>query len=182
MYGDSIPLPAGLWTVLDTAHAYVLWQDKRIADAIRKELGKQLPDLDELNEQIPQDQWEIGPSGTKTPPWVRQAYAYLLHEVSAELVTFITSSIGGFICIRELRDRVRWRRRLRGPDLLPVVELASAPMRTRYGVKLRPAFTVTAWRNLSSHQTPALAAPADDRPLSNDKPSLAEDLDDGIAF
>jgi hypothetical protein len=53
-------------------------------------------------------------------------------------------------------------RRFRGPDVFPVVSLADAFMRTRFGGRQRPHFNIKRWMNLGNDGT---AVPAADTPL-----------------
>jgi hypothetical protein len=41
-------------------------------------------------------------------------------------------------------------RELRGPNILPLIQLDSRPMKTDFGRKMRPEFTVIDWRERGS--------------------------------
>jgi hypothetical protein len=144
--------------------------------------GKSLIELrDEFNERIPESEWEEGINGPR-PPWVLSYIVYLLDEQTAEKFTFANSTTGARIAFETLQDRVAWMRRLRGANVVPLVELTSKPMKTRYGVKQRPEFKILEWRNLSggsfAAQLTKIEPQAIGKPVK--PPSLSEDLDDEI--
>jgi len=62
--------------------------------------------------------------------------------------TFATGTTGGRIAIRELRDKLVWMRRLRGPNVYPVITLADKFMNTKYGGRQRPHFVIRRWVRL----------------------------------
>ena len=125
-----------------------------------KKPGEPLPDIDELNARIPQKQWETGLDGKPRPPWQKQCLVYLLDGTNAERFTFINSTVGARIAVENLKDQVKWMRAMRGADVFPVVELSSAPMKTKMGTKIRPDFRVVGWRRLGDGETgPVTGAP-----------------------
>lgn len=172
---DGSPLPTELIAV-STATALQHWQDGLPIETIKKEVGKPLPDVDELNSQIPKKKWETGLDNAPRPPWQRQEIVYLLDPKDASVFTYITATAGGGIAVRRLRDKVVLMRRLRGAAVMPVVKLDSRPMRTKFGQKQRPEFTVIDWRDLGS-QTPA-ATPAIGKPV--EPVTMKEELDDEV--
>jgi hypothetical protein len=91
-----------------------------------------------LNAETPKDQWRQGLSGLQGP-WQAQQVVYLLNPASMETYSFPTSTVGGFISIRDLADKIKVMRRFRGP-ISPVVTLGDALMKTRFGERRRPAF------------------------------------------
>jgi hypothetical protein len=63
------------------------------------------------------------------------------------------------------------RMRAAHPDAVPVVALASAPMKTRFRMKSKPAFKITGWKL------------ADGKSIEQAKlPPLEQELDDVIGF
>ena len=105
-------------------------------------------------------------------------------------LTFPTGTTGGRIAIRELRDKLVWMRRLRGPNVYAVVLLSDTFMKTQWGGRQRPHFKIVHWISLGSEsgQVEALPPPPSpqttsqsDLPLNEVKePSLAEEMDDEI--
>jgi len=122
--------------------------------------------------------------------------------------TFPTSTTGGRIAIRELRDKLVWMRRLRGPNVYAVITLSDKFMNTRFGGRQRPYFIIKRWVRLGGERgesvgveaiTPptlppttqqaldkfakpaAAAASQSDLPLTEVKePTLAEEMNDEI--
>jgi hypothetical protein len=156
--GDDVPDVLKLLAV-GTTEVVQHWRNKKPVETLI--LGvDDLPDCDELNEAIAKDEWEDGPGG-KSPPWRHSCVVYLVDPENGETFTFANSTAGAWICFRELKDRVQMMARLRGHRVLPVVNLASKKMKTKFGVKQRPSFTIIEWRDLSGSgdAPPSLPAP-----------------------
>jgi hypothetical protein len=130
------------------------WKDQRVVELIT---AKPLPDLDILNDAVPRKEWEVDLNGNPRPPYQRTFLTYFLDLDTADRTTFVSSTAGGGIAVRGLKDKVIWMRRLRGANVVPQVELTFAPMPTRFGMKKRPDFKVVGWADLSSGLS---AAPA----------------------
>jgi hypothetical protein len=64
------------------------------------------------------------------------------------LYTFVNGTIGARIAVERLQDKVKWMRALRGVNCAPLVRLDSKPMKTRFGQKMRPEFTIVEWRQI----------------------------------
>jgi hypothetical protein len=146
-WGDATgtPPPEPLIAV-GTTRAVQCWQGGKPTDAMVEEPGvTALPDVDELNAQIPQEEWETGLDGKPRAPWVLQHVAYLLHAPTAEAYTFLNGTWGARIAVERLADRIANMRRLRGTGVLPVVKLESRPMKTKFGTKQRPEFAIVEW-------------------------------------
>jgi hypothetical protein len=161
---------------LATTTVLQLWQGKMpVRDkTIFKRPGQPWPDIDELNAKIPEDDWEIGLDGEPRKPWQKQFIVYLLDPVSAAKFTFANGTTGASIAVADLKDAIKWMRAMRGDNVVPLIELANKPMKTKYGQKLRPYFKVAEWRNLgvSLNTAPQIVAPV----------STSEELDDKIRF
>jgi len=119
--------PPPLLIALGTTQALQCWKDSKPTDVVMAEKGKPLPDVDELNSQIPESEWEKGLDGKPKAPWVLQHVAYFIDPVSAESYTFINGTFGARLAVEKLQDRVANMQRLRG-NALPVVKLESKPM------------------------------------------------------
>jgi hypothetical protein len=147
---DGVALPAGMRLLaLHTARALQRWEDKRPTQTIIESEGSPLPDLDALNAEIPESQWEIGLDGNPRPPWSKQYVAYFLDIDDAGLYTYGNATIGARIAVLELEEKLRWMKVLRGENCLPLIKLACCPMKTRFGVQQRPSFPVIEWRRIS---------------------------------
>jgi hypothetical protein len=195
--GTKVSCVDGVWTasdgselppepiVISTTTAVQQWEDGYPITTIKKEPGKPLPDVDELNAKISQKKWEPGLNGTPRAPWERVEVVYLLNPQDASVFTFISSTAGARIAVRRLRDRVTLMRRLRGNAVVPIVKLDSKPMKTKYGQKLRPEFTILDWRTLSDPQvaTTSSTSSAIEHVGASVKPvTLQEEMDDEIPF
>jgi hypothetical protein len=177
---SGITMPVGTKLLALSTHTVLQrWREQRVIETIST---KPLLDVNDLNAQIPEKEWEIGPSGTPRPPWVLTFVTYLLNPTTCEMFTLANSTIGVRIATQTLADRVAWMRRLRGNNVVPEVELSAKPMKTRFGVKQRPEFKIIGWHLLGGGNEKApeqLALPG----LTNvEPPSLREELNDELPF
>ena len=182
---DKHAIPAGTRLLALSTHQLLQrWQDDQPVETIPKKPGEPLPDVDELNARIPRDQWESSASTASRGRHGSISTQFICSTVtSAERFTFINSTVGARIAVENLKDQVKWMRAMRGADVFPVVELSSAPMKTKMGTKIRPDFRVVGWRQLGDGEpgpvtgapptTPAIGKPV--APVSN-----REALDDEI--
>lgn len=184
--GISFP-PEAKMLALATAMALQHWKDQVPIETIVKQPNQPLPDLEELNAKIPKDEWELGLNDEPRPPWVRQHIVYLLNPVDAAFFTFINGTVGAAIAVDRLKNKVVWMRQLRGSNVVPLVKLDSKPMKTRFGQKMRPEFTILEWRQLAGGGLKEVnAARIEHRPhdcagLQPVEPvSIEEEMDDSI--
>jgi hypothetical protein len=168
---DAIEMPTGR-KLLAYATDTVLqkWSGQR-ADTIRE---KPLPDLNMLNEAIPKNQWELDLNGQPRPPWAVYFIVYLLDPRNAEQFTYINCTTGTRIAVQTLQDRVASMRIMRDANVIAVVELASRPMKTKFGLKQRPHFEIVDWCQAGGPETPKLTKVSG--------PTPGEELDDDIPF
>jgi hypothetical protein len=145
--GDELSADLELVAV-DVARIVQRWQDQAPVETIVLEPHQKFPDLEEMNEKVPRDEWVEGPSGELRGPWQAQHVLYLLDAGPMDKYTFATGTTGGRIAIRELRDKLVWMRRLRGPNVYPVITLADKFMNTKYGGRQRPHFVIKRWVRL----------------------------------
>jgi hypothetical protein len=145
--GVSFPVDTKM-LAMGTAIAVQCWKDQKPIDTILKQPGEPLPDVDELNAKIAHSDWELGLDGKPRPPWIKQFIVYLLDPADAALFTFINGTVGAEIAVDRLKSKVAWMRQLRGSNVVPLIKLDSKPMKTRFGQKKRPEFTVLEWRQL----------------------------------
>jgi hypothetical protein len=186
---NEISFPTGtVMLALGTTQALQHWQDGMPIDAIVKQAGQPLPDVQELNAKIPEEAWDLGLDNKPRPPWVLQFVVYLLDPNDASTYTFINSTIGARIAVEHLENRVRAMRMLRGARVVPLIKLDSRPMTTKYGQKMRPEFTIVDWRELGaglkSEATPQIehrkSVEQIGRPV--EPITTKEELDDQIPF
>jgi hypothetical protein len=179
--GLGTPPPA-LLIALGTTQAIQCWKDSKPTDVVMAEPGKPLPDVDELNAQIPEAEWEKGLDGKPKAPWVLQHVAYFIDPVSAESYTFINGTFGARLAVEKLADRVANMQRLRGGNALPVVKLESKPMKTKFGTKQRPEFTVVEWREIGANGGAVKAIEHQPVGKAVKPPTVAEELNDEIPW
>jgi hypothetical protein len=183
---DGHPLPERL-LVVGTTRALQCWREQTPIDTIVEVPGEPLPNVDELNELIPKNEWETGLDGKPRPPWQLNYVAYLVAPDTADTYTYLNSTTGARIAVERLADRIEIMRRMRGADVMPIVALDSRPMNTRFGLKLRPEFRVLEWiamapppPSLTHQQTAVLqleqhkAAPGQPKPAAEPPSKKAE--------
>jgi hypothetical protein len=177
--------PETTMLALGTTMCLQRWKDQLPVETIRKVLDEPLPDVEELNEKMSKEEWELGLDGEPRPPWQLQHVVYLLNPSDAAVFTYINSTVGASIAVDRLKSKVMWMRQLRGTHVVPLVKFDAKPMKTRFGKKLRPEFTILEWRQLGhvdvkgasatarvEHQSAAL------QPV--ELPSLKEEINDEI--
>jgi hypothetical protein len=126
-----------------------------------------LPDVKKLNAAIPEDQWNVF-QGTPQPPWKIEYLVYLLNPGDASLYTYLNATYGAMRAWNKLKDKITWMRALRG-EVLPIVELSSAPFPTDHGRKIGPIFRPVNWTSLkeaprrigSGKPAPAIGKPVE---------------------
>jgi hypothetical protein len=128
---------------LGAAAAWVRWAGGKPVEYRMREPGRRLPEREELGD-LDQSQWERGPDGEPKDPWQNTRFVYLEDPRTAEAFTFSTSSWGGRQAVADLGEQIE-RMRFKHPGAVPLVELASAPMKTKYGMKSKPFFKVLGW-------------------------------------
>jgi hypothetical protein len=82
----------------------------------------------------------------------------LLDPSDASIYTFANGTTGAQIAWERLVDRVSWMRALRGATAFPLIKLDSRSMKTQFGTKLRPEFSIADWRDLGRTDKPAIEA------------------------
>jgi hypothetical protein len=103
------------------------------------------PDVEQLNEECPRVEWAPDPGGNLKGPWQIQNIVYLVDLQTMSMATYCTHTIGGGICVGELKDTVKLMRKFRGDGAYPVVSLSSKYMATRFGGRMRPHFVIKRW-------------------------------------
>jgi hypothetical protein len=166
---------------LGTRRALQRWVDHRPEIIAEMPNGPPLPDADELNAQVPREQWEVGLSGKPEAPWHKEFIAYALDLRDLMVVTFANHTLGAARAVCDLEGRWDWARALYGDDVRPLLRLSDAPWPTQYGERKRPAFEIAGWRqfrdgalHVVNHNVLALDAP---QPRS-----LSDQMDDENPF
>ncbi|UGX91734.1 hypothetical protein G6321_00039225 [Bradyrhizobium barranii subsp. barranii] len=194
IHGSLLKCVDGRWSTQDeadmtgkqllalmTAKAIQRWQSEGPVETL-VDTGAGLPDVEELNAAIPRAEWELGLDGQPRPPWQLQYAVYLLDDADASLFTFANGTTGAKIAWQRLVDRVSWMRALRGVEVYPLIKLDSKTMKTKFGVKLRPEFTIVNWRDFGGSRGPPLGGPQDLIGTLVKTPSAAEELHDDVPF
>jgi hypothetical protein len=170
--GDGLPLP-GKVLVFGIDRVLRCWgADNDLLDYEVEQSGQPLPDVDELNSKIPEEEWGSDLNNQPRPPWERCWRVLLLDLETASVYSFINGTTGARIAAERLEDRIRWMREIRGTAVVPIIQLDSRPMKTRFGTKMRPEFTVVEWRERSAeHAAPLIEHQPD---ATGFRPAVAE--------
>jgi hypothetical protein len=115
-------------------------------ETIMQQPDVELPDVDELNSQIPIEQWSLGLDGQPRKPWAKYWLVYLLDVRDATLFNFANMTVGTRTAIVALEDRCAWMSALQGTAVMPLVKLSARPFHTQYGERRAPDFTIIGWR------------------------------------
>jgi hypothetical protein len=138
---------------LATAAGWERWENGKPVGHRMREPGRRLPDRDELG-YTDQSKWEEVPEGVLKDPWANTRWVSLVDPQTAEAYTFSTSSWGGRNAVAALGDQIA-RMRSVHTDAVPVIELRSAEMPTKFGRKSKPIFKVIGWKTASGGSGPA---------------------------
>jgi hypothetical protein len=194
--GGGEPPPDTVMLAIGTTEAVQCWKDQQVLDTVIKRPDELLPDINQLNEQIPQKEWETGLDGQPKAPWAHVYVVYFVDPREGALYTYLNSTWGAKRAVKDIEQRVEWMRAMRGERVSPLVKLSSKPMKTQYGKKMRPHFEIIEWRELGggggngvlpNKPTPQLTGPAKADPAAKvGKPvkpvSRKEELDGEIPF
>jgi hypothetical protein len=189
---DKVPVGTKLLLLSCTACAQH-WADGSVVDREWAAPGRSLGEIcdaltdvcDTHNAEIPERNWERDANDNPRPPWSVSFAAYGIDEVSAEKYTFANGTVGARLAVLTLVDRVKTMRKLRGADVIPVVELANKEMKTKYGTKLRPEFKIVDWRRIGGGPAPQIEQPKPEPAKKLTKvaePTLREELNDDMPF
>jgi hypothetical protein len=162
--GDDEEIPQTLeLCVIDTQKVVQKWIDQVAVDIIWVPPQQKWPDIDKLNDACPKTEWRKDFNGNLVGPWQRSRVTYFVNLDSMQKYTWPTGTVGGDICIRDFRDRVKMMRKLRGERVFAIVTLGDCYMSTRFGGRQRPDLKIVRWiilgpdgRALSGPTTPSL--------------------------
>jgi len=164
--GDELSADLELVAV-DVGRVVQKWQDQQPVDTIILQPHQKFPDVEEMNEETPREEWGEGPDGKMRGPWQPQHVLYLLDLKTMDKYTYPTGTDGGRIAIRELRDKLVWMRRWRGSNVYPTIKFAKIWMNTRFGGRYRPHFQIdpARWVRLGGEGGEVGALPTSPTPL-----------------
>lgn len=131
--------------VVGVTTAWVHWQAGRPVEHKITRSGQAQPWREDLGDDD-RTEWELGVGGLPSDPWRDTRYVYLIDPRSGKTYTFVTDTVGGRQAVGELKDAIMTVRQAQ-PGALPVVQLATSTMKTRYGVRPRPDFNIVDWRS-----------------------------------
>jgi hypothetical protein len=134
--------------------------------------GQPFPDIAAMNDAIPKDQWRQGPAGLQGP-WQAQQLVVMIEPQSMNTFTYVTSTIGGGIAVRDLVDKVKMMRRYRG-QVSPIVTLADTLFKTRFGERRRPSFHIVDWIRMGGDEPQQAALPAPSPPSDSSTAPVIE--------
>jgi hypothetical protein len=141
--GMALPSPMLAISVIECLQR---WSNKK-PDTITE---KPLPDPEVLNATIPQSEWERDLNGQPRPPWAHAVGVYLVDPAGGGICTYLNSTTGAHMAVDALREATVVVRTLRGARVAPLVNLASRPFKTSFGMRTRPYFEIIDWRLLGS--------------------------------
>jgi hypothetical protein len=121
---------------------------------------KPLPDLGQLNASIPQKEWEHGIDGQPRKPWEHIVIVRLINPATGEIYKYEAATVGAHIAFDKLKESVMTTRMLRGTRVMPMVLLSERPMKTNYGMGLRPHFEIVDWKTPGGDAQMVPAKPA----------------------
>ena len=168
---------------VDVQRVVQKWEDGKPVETRILEPGEKFPDIEALNAEVPQSEWVAGPDNKLRGPWQAQHILYLLDPATMEKYTVATGTVGGRIAVSDLRDKIVWMRKTRGPSIYPVVVLSDKHMNTRFGGRQRPHFGIVRWVRLGGEgggEVAALPAPEAPPLAPVQEPSVSEDMNDAL--
>jgi hypothetical protein len=124
--------------------------------------------------------WPLGLDGKPACPWRWCNLLYLMNVDTGETLTLSGSTAGMKIAIGDLSQQIKSMRRMR-PGAMPVIELQSVMMSTKWGSKARPSYKIVSWRNRVSDEQPPQQI-SDGRDYDAEAAEMAEVRDAEHAF
>jgi hypothetical protein len=148
--------PDRQFIVVDKASGWVYLKKGCTPEYVMHAPGTPKPERPECGDE---STWPIGLSGIPEAPWKFTYFVYLIDVASGETLTFSGNSAGARIAVDELTQQIKSMRSLR-PGSIPVVELSSVQMPTKFGKKPRPSFKIVNWKTRTTQE---VAPPVDER-------------------
>jgi hypothetical protein len=141
---EEIP-PEAKFTVVDICRVIQKRVDGVVVEGSTRFIppGDPIPNIKKMNAECPASEW-VTRFGKDVGPW---QYMVVVYMVNADMkkFCFTTANTGGNICVGELADQVRNKRKIYGERVYPVVSLSKCWMNTAYGGRDRPSFVVKEW-------------------------------------
>ena len=158
---DGLPMPSPM-LVIGYTTIIRRWENNRPIDIV----DHPLPDVNDLNKNIPMSTWETGRDGKPRPPHALTYVIYMVDLKTGALYTYANSTYGAMLCYTNLEESVAVYRMLRGEHVWPIVTLEKRPMKTGYGMSTRPHLQPTGdwrapgFRSVSPSPTPQISGPS----------------------
>jgi hypothetical protein len=149
--------PERQFIALDKSAGWVFLKAGCPAEYVMQSPGQPKPERPDCGEEA---DWPLDLNKQPSCPWKWTLFLYLMDADTGETITFSSNTSGGKIAIDELTQQIKSMRSMR-PGAMPVIELQSVPMPTKFGKKPRPFFKITSWRNrtVAVEEPPQLEAP-----------------------
>jgi hypothetical protein len=176
---------------VDVRRLEIKWVNKVREDVVELGPNDVFRDLDALNASCDKSEWSEDLNGNLRGPWQRQNVLELIDIATMQAFSWPTSTIGGAICIRELKQKIVRMRQFRGEHVYPLVKLSHTRMKTRHGPRQRPHMEIVDWYRVSGGGVEVAAQPrpaltggaAAQSPLQKvSEPSVEEELNDKIPW
>jgi len=185
--GEVIPATRE-FVIVDVQRCVVKWppniDDGPPVEKIFLAPGQRYPDVEKMNAETPRAEWRKGPDGNMRGPWQAQHITCLLDPKTMDRFLYPTSTVGGNIAVRDIVDKTKWMRRLKGEAVFPLVTLSDVFMNTRFGGRQRPHFEVVKFVAFGGLEGGPTALPAADKPITTEikPPTAKEATGDTIPF
>ena len=154
----ALVAPERQFIVLDKASGWVFLKAGCPAEYLVQSPGQPKPERPECGEEA---DWPLDLNKQPSCPWKWTLFLYLMDADSGETLTFSSNTSGGKIAIDELTQQIKSMRSMRA-GAMPVIELQSVQMHTKFGRKPRPSMKIVSWRNRTvavEEPPPQLEAP-----------------------
>jgi hypothetical protein len=135
--------PERRFIVLDKAAGWLYLMKDHPATWVMQVAGQPKPERPECGDE---STWPLDLSGKPSCPHKWTQILYLLDADSGETLSFTSNTSGGKIAIGDLTQQIKSMRGMQR-GAMPIVELQSVQMATKFGKKPRPFFKIVGWRN-----------------------------------
>jgi hypothetical protein len=142
--------PDRRFVVIDKASGWQFLKKDCPAEWVMATPGQPAPERPECGDE---SDWPLDLSGNPSCPWKFAHFLYLMDVDSGETLTFSSSTSGGKVAINDLMQQIKSMRSMK-PGAMPIVELSSVQMSTKFGKKPRPFFKITGWRSRTTDEPP----------------------------
>jgi hypothetical protein len=178
---ETLPADTTL-VVVGAVTAWVNWVDGKPVEHRVTQPGQQHPDREELPDHD-ESLWPPGLNEEPSDPWRDTRYLHLIDPHTGADYTFVCDSYGGRRAVGELKSMIANVRQAH-PNAVPMVQLCSVPMKTRFGMKQRPEFKVVGWRGKQDSGAPLEqhAEQGARKPLERRTSAAPEPMNDSLPF